>query len=382
MMKTSACSPLIYIITNSYWEETPKIRHQLASSLYQHGYRVVFFERPTNIISFLFGCKSFIRFSSHDCDNFRVVRTFKLCHYQLAFFPWIKYLNNLIESLSFNLSVSLNAIPSPDYIVNFRPDLDFDPLCIRQVPKAFIIHDDFSAQAQWFSRSSVFHMIQRVIKLSDFVFFVSPQLAKKYSPPYSPSMLFLPWSSSYTQPSNSSSRKSILFWGSLGAKAIDYSLIAAAANDLQDFDFHLYGPTQNAIEQSYLEHFFRDISNVFVLGPSELADLDKSRYFCSIAPYIFDLATNKAVYVANKTFNIMSIGLPLIVYGCIDFLEVPGLFNVGVSYSDFIAKILYCYKNFSSLQPAIKSTIEFNTFESRLTMMCSVASFPSITHTS
>jgi|688.fasta_scaffold93777_4 hypothetical protein len=351
------------LFSKSYWNEPQRIRHQVANLLLNHGHQVVFFEKPDLLIS------SFLK---KPCTTrtrkFDVRRTKQLIHHQLRLFSFLRWLNAKYEKISISKKIDfehdLNSI-----IINFNYDYYFlrDIFPFNKI--ITIINDDFVAQSKINKGKHALHALEITCKNSDAVFVVSRILAQQIKNFCTPT-IFLPWAQSkYTKPSNNSTRKSILIWAYIDSR-IDFELIIEIAKKKPELTIDIYGQISPEVEKKthILAKTFKQIK---FYDPIEFIEINFKKYFCTVVPYKNGITSINAVTVPNKTFQLLSMGLPIVAHGIPNFIDNKATFKTNTK-KNFIKRIDTCFSKFYNLQRAIKDLVNKNQPEDRYKKIMSV----------
>lgn len=351
------------IFSKSYWNESPRLRHQVARLLLSHGHQVVFFEKP----DFLFG--SFKNQPlSEDLDAINIRRARQLIHHQLRVSNLLRSLNAMYEKESIGKKIDIEE-EEGSIIINFNYDYYFLRNLFPKNKIITIINDDFVAQSKINKGRHVVESLELTCKISDAVFVVSYPLASQVEKWCNP-QIFLPWAQAgYIRPNNLYSRDSILIWAHVDRR-FDFNLLKEFAIKRPAIKIDFFGPTSASVAQNILE--LRKQFEKFTFNSS--VDLDGivfDKYFCSIIPYLKDVADINAVSVSNKTFQLLSKGMPIVTHGMPNFINDKAIFKTS-SVDGFIGAIDFCYSNFFSLQSSIEDIVLKNQPDSRYKQIMSV----------
>lgn len=330
------------------WDETPRLRHQMAYLLKSQGHEIIFFQKPR----FFWQKKS-----ATTAEGFFLEQTVQLIHHQLRVFKILADLNARQEKQSILSAMKFWCLQENDVILNFNYDYYF----LREIfPKnkiITVINDDFVAQAKFFGGGYAYQALTRCLSRSDSTLVVSYPLERQASVACRPH-LFFPWSdSAYKDIERSEKSKSILLWAHIDGR-IDFSLIDFAAERLNSFQFWIVGPVakNSAIDVAALEDKRK---NIRVMSPHKLDELSLGDFFVSIIPYKKGIGDIEAVTMSNKSLQLMARGLPLVTYGMPYFYEHPAI-KRSDSPEDFARSIEFFYQNFESVQPEIKKFVNQN----------------------
>ena len=78
-----------------------------------------------------------------------------------------------------------------------------------------------------------------------------------------------------------------------------------------------------------------------------------------------------AVTAANKTFQLLSMGLPIVTHGMPNFIENKAIFKTNTK-KNFIKAIDICFSEFNNLQTDIKDLVNQNQSKDRYNKIMSV----------
>ena len=287
----------ISVFTRTCWNEFPRLRHQVALLLARNGHYVTFFEKPENR-------NAVVRKIS---DRLTVVPMPEIIHHQLRPFRFISDAANgfpkrLIHSWFKNS-------PRPDIIINFNYYFYFLKKLFPDIPVCSVINDDFVAQGKPWMKKSIAAQLRDTCTYSDSVLTVSNSLQKKLSEFNSRTFLFFPWAEKkYSPPEKSPVRNVVLYFGHINHR-LNFDLmneIAAAG-----MPFRLIGPVQRTVDMRALKKFLLH-KNVSLLPPVPLANVDFNDVCCSVMPYNLNVESVNACSISNRSFNLLSFGIPLV----------------------------------------------------------------------
>jgi hypothetical protein len=309
------------VFTNTSWSETPRIRHQTARLLRDHGYEVWFFERPSSL------ARRRGPFTEPAEAGVTLVRTRRLAHPQLRVVEPVEWLNARLAAASARAAFARLGVRPDDLVVNFAHDAHFLRRLLPQNRIVTVIHDDFEAQARFPAFGHVTRQLRATCVASDEVLAVSQPLVDRVRE-WRGAELFLPWSvTPYRAPRLSvEGRDTLLFWGSVDT-ALDIPFILRAARELAQsrpaWRIALIGPTQNgeSRRRRVLEPL-QGLTNLVVQGQTALDDLPLERTIAAFIPYARSRSSD-AVTLANKSLQLLARGLPLLITGMPHFIERP-----------------------------------------------------------
>lgn len=336
--------------SKSYWDEVPRLRHQVARLLISNGHDVIFFEKPVYFFQ-----KSKSEFVvDNDCISIKCSK--QLVHHQLRLTDTLQRLNAFYERQQ--ISKYLKKLKSDEYIViNFNYDYAFIRKLFPSNKILTIINDDFVAQAKFFQGRHVRNCLEKTCKISDRVFVVSHPLQdqlKKWSDPE----LFLPWANNpYMKPKKIFNRNSVLIWAHIDRR-IDFDVVEALAAERSDLNIDLIGPV-GSVESKKVKKLKDNYSNINIDQPVEIEMMNADKYFCSLIPYRSNVPDIEAVTASNKTFQLLAKGLPIVTHGMPNFYRHPAIFNCSTIEAVYSA-IDCCHDNFYELQPCIKELVDVN----------------------
>lgn len=351
-----------FLITNSRWEEPPRIRHQVARLLLDHGVRVAFFERPS---------MAWVR---QPCPirevtkDLAIVQTKCLLHAQLRVVPPLAAANAafsrwVLRARRDSLGWSKDAI-----IVNFMHDGAFLRDVFPRQRLITLIHDDFEAQSHfpWFRH--VTRALRATCEVSDQVLAVSTPLVARLKQ-WSPCELFLPWSvREYRAPSAAvGSRKVLLFWGSVDT-AIDVDVVRQLSAECvrrgSDWKVLFVGPTERSDRRRRMTTMLKQFPQVEIHPAAPLDDLPIDSILAAVIPY-GGAPHTKAITLANKSMQLLACGLPLLISGMPAFLRQPFILRIGED-----GEVRDCFDQvmdqFAEWQPLVRAFVESQRPSDRL----------------
>jgi hypothetical protein len=247
-------------------------------------------------------------------------------------------------------------------IINFNYDYYFLRDLFPKNKIITVINDDFVAQAKLNRGRHVARSLEITCKSSDAVFVVSYPLADQVSRWCTP-QLFFPWApSSYIKPRLGRKRAVALVWAHVDRR-IDFSLLKAASERYNKLTYHVFGPVSKDVK-SEVDKLKAASANVIFGDQIALEDMDWDQYFCALIPYRADVGDIKAVTISNKTFQLLSRGMPVVTHGMPHFLVNPAIVKTGDSES-FLSGIARCRLDFHRLQDDIKQLVKENQSSAR-----------------
>ncbi|WP_435230927.1 hypothetical protein ACMAZE_03580 [Pseudopelagicola sp. nBUS_20] len=293
--------------------------------------------------------------------NVTLVRTAFLIHHQLRINSILRFFNEIYEKAWINYTK--NKIDKTAVIVNFNYDYVFVKKVFSNNKIVTIINDDFICQARFNNGNHVKESLKITCQASDQVLAVSHELVDQLSP-YGNVELFLPWAtSSYRIPNkNIYQRKKLLIWGFIDGR-IDEVFLQNIVEAHIEYEFLIVGP----ICDKFLP-FIKKISernqNISLIGTKSLTKLPLDLILCAIVPYRIETRFGRSVTMLNKGFQLLSVGLPLIVRGMPNFIKSKCIFDVDCV-SDFSYALFQVQKNFNNLQSDISHLVNVNSDEQR-----------------
>ena len=338
------------LFSKSFWDETPRLRHQVANLLIDYGHQVIFFEKPD---FFLFPKNTYCK---NNLKRINIIRSKQLIHHQLRLVDPICFLNAQYEKRSI-----INKLKLLDYknaeIINFNYDYYFlrDLFPLNKI--ITIINDDFVAQAKINNGKHVRRTLKKTCINSDAIFTVSYPLAKQVEKWCIPK-IFLPWAQfKYKKPTNLAKRNSILIWAHIDGR-FDFDLLQNFAIRRQNLKIDFIGPVSSKVQKKVFT-LTHNCTNIKCHGPVDFKNINFNRYFCTTIPYLNNIADINAVTASNKTFQLLSKGLPIVTHGMPNFLNSRAIVKTN-SLEEFIKGVDFCLDEFFSLQSIIKKLVSQN----------------------
>ena len=333
------------------YDEAPRIRHQLAELLVGFDHTVIFYQKPVYPFS---GSEQLL--NKVVSDQVEIRQTKQLIHHQIRLFYWLAQINAIYESNQ--ISRSLFNLSDDDIVINFNYDYYFLRNIFPNNKIITVINDDFVAQARFCKGRHVQKSLEKVCCFSDAVLTVSYPLLKQVSQWTDKSFLFLPWTKNeYKSPNFFPNRNALLLWAHID-KRVDLDLLVYILENREKYDIHIVGPINHDLNDKIQSLNLR-YKNLKIFPSTSLDNLNTDHYFCSIIPYKSKVADIEAVTASNKTFQLMSRGLPLVTFGMPYFLEHKAILKAE-SYQDFCEKLDISYHEFSSLQKDIEELVMLN----------------------
>ncbi|MDK8463853.1 hypothetical protein [Marinobacter sp. SS13-12] len=334
------------IFTKSDWEEPPRIRHQFAKMLKENGHEVIFYQKPSYCVSeSLVGAE----------HNISIVRTASLIHHQLRVSGALSFFNEIVERKS--IKASLDNCSDSDIIVNFNYDYYFLRSIFPNNKIITIINDDFVAQARFFGGRYAESALRKTCSISDEVLCVSTPLCEQVERWCKP-RLFLPWTTKEYEEPRETCRDAVVLWAHINDR-VDFDLIQIIALKRPNVEFHLVGPVDVNIANE-VNALVDSNDNIFLLPSASLDEINFDKYFSSIIPYRKGRKGVEAVSASNKTFQLLSKGMPLIVSGMPNFIDSDVIFKTEYV-DDFVKALDECRNDFFKMQGSIEEIVSANT---------------------
>jgi hypothetical protein len=348
----------VVLTTHTLWNEAPRIRHQVARLLRDAGHRVLFLERFGQFGRDRPGSLVEVEHGIWTCRGTR------LLHHQLRVLPVLHRAEAAFVGPQIARIVAAWSGDSDFSVINFMHDGWYLRGSLPGRSITTIIHDDFEAQSRLPFDAHIGWSLSRTCQSSDRVLAVSVPLVERLSRWCKPE-LFLPWAvEPYRAPVNGGcDRRTLLFWGYVD-NALDLSLIRAVAERRQDLRIELVGPTQTRGARERIVSELSGLANVTVQPPRVLSSIDDSSVLCGFLPYRRTRAID-AVSLANKSLQLLSRGLPLLISGMPRFLERPFIVRIDGD-SGIDAAIDSVSAGFGSWQPGIRQFLEEESPHARL----------------
>jgi hypothetical protein len=348
------------VITHTHWDEAPRIRHQVTDLIIGAGHRVWFFERPRVALG--------SRQSALDLGPTGPVRvpTRNLLHHQVRILPALHHLNAVRVRSDLRGASAAAGLLKPMQIINFAHDYWFLRDVFPGSRITTIIHDDFESQSRLPFRAHITWSLRRTCMASDVVFAVSEPLRRRLSS-WCDAKLFLPWAlDPYRAPRAAPSvRRRLLFWGHVDT-AIDPDVVrrlsSALARRGPEWGILVVGPTASK-RRAQVTAPLAKLPNVEILDRTSLDRLPLEDVIAAILPYRDTPAVN-AVTLANKSMQLLARGLPLMVSGMPNFLDLPFVVRMDGEAAD--SAIDRCIEGFEGWQGSIRAFLEANGPDDRL----------------
>jgi hypothetical protein len=344
----------IAIFARTSWSEFPRLRHQVTQLLVSNGHHVTFFEKPD-------GQTGDERKIS---DRLTIVPMPEFIHHQLRPFRFISNgVNRFAERL---IQKYFHLDGEPDLIINFNYYFYFLKKLFPHIPVISIINDDFEAQGKWWMKKNIGFQVEDTCRSSDAVLTVSYPLLTKLSEFNQETFLFFPWAQNkYSPPPITPGRNAILYFGHINHR-LDFELMNEIA--ASGLPFRLIGPVERRVDKTAFRKFLLH-NNVTLLPPCPLGELDFSDVCCSVLPYDLRVKSVNACSVSNRSFNLLSRGIPLIAPA------MPGGIKISddvISYcrkEEFRGCIHYFRNHFYEVQKKIEEALDGNYAADRYALL-------------
>jgi hypothetical protein len=350
------------LLTNTRWDEAPRIRHQVARLLRDAGHRVLFIERAAQA-----GRESRRPICRREAGIW-TMRPTRLLHHQLRVVPALHRVNAAFLVPQLVEACATWSPAGPDAVINFMPDAYFvgDAFPGRRV--VTIIHDDFEAQSRLHFRSHITWALEQTCRASERVLAVSVPLCRRLANCCDPA-LFLPWAvDEYREPLGPvSERNTLLFWGYVD-NAIDLAMVRRVSDSLAasrpGWRMLFVGPTQTRGARRRIAAQFATMRNVDLRDPAGLDALPIDRALAAVLPYRRSPAID-SVTLANKSMQLLARGLPLLISAMPSFLKAEFVFRLDGP-GGIEPAIETCQTAFGGVQPAIRSFLREHSPAARL----------------
>ena len=176
--------------------------------------------------------------------------------------------------------------------------------------------------------------------------------------------IFLPWADEEFKPllKAANVRNKVLFWGYIDGR-VDFDLVKYLALNCPDFVFEFVGPITDKVKH-IADALEKSLLNVVFSGEQDLSEIDLSQFFCSIIPYKSGVADITAVTASNKTFRLLSYGLPLVTFGMPHFIECSVVFKSS-NYEEVFRHLNLVNSAIYELQCGLAEMVSQNSEDSR-----------------
>jgi len=337
----------IAVFTRTSWNEMPRIRHQITDLLTANGHNVTFFQKAESGTSL-----SPEKISEH----LTVVSLPELIHHQLRPLRQIGAAANLFPKKFIRKYYSENQLP--DVVINFNYDFGFLKEIFPSIPLITIINDDFIAQAKPWMKKMITARIAETSSASDAVLTVSYPLQKVLSKYNSNTMLFFPWADkNYSSPVDDKVRNVVLYFGYINHR-IDFTILNKIAEN--KISLRMIGPVQRTVDKTAWQKLLT-YESVSLLSARLLNEVDLSDVFCSIMPYDLNVESVNACSISNRSYNLLSYGIPLLQPALPEALPAPeNVVRYCNTNEDYFSGIEYFRKHFFDSQNEIQKFLSGN----------------------
>lgn len=342
----------LLITTRTSWDEPPRLRHQVANLLLDHGHQVTFVERPSPFAISPRRAKE---------GQLTLLQHFQLIHHQLKPYRWLQKIHATTTRRSLS---RLTDICKFDAIVNFNYDYGF---LREQLPNSrfvTVINDDFEAQARPWMRSAITEQLRETCEVSDSVLTVSLPLQERLSRFDANVDLFFPWpSADYRSPRASERTRDVcLYYGYINHR-LDFSILESLLQE--GLKVRMVGPIEGRKTGKALKSL-AGFDGFELLGPRSLEDVDIDDVCCSIAPYDVRVESVRAVSIGNRAFQLLRVGLPVI------YPQMPGIVTDGgaaimtaADATEFATRVRWCSRYFHQAQGDISDFLSQHSAKKR-----------------
>ena len=337
--------------TKTFWNEPPRLRHQIARLLVADGHRVEFAEHP------YWPGRDRAPGTSAEA-GIGLFRHGELVHHKLRVSPPLRALNAAWTRRSIRKSIGALGTGPDDVIVNFNYEYYFLRDVFPSNPIVTVINDDFITSAPSPLQPSLEHAQRLTCRMSDAVLTPSVALQEQLAA-YCEPELFLPWADiEYRPPAPSTERDLLVYWGAMGRR-VDYDLVDSLAQRLAKEEPQVrilfVGPALAGFEAhpTLTKH-----PNLRHVGQATLDELPLDRAIGGIIPYRSGVPDIDVVVLPNKALQLMARGIPLLVSGMPRFIEGP--YVERLDRGDPVAAIRRVRDGFARLQAPMRELVEHN----------------------
>ena len=344
---------IFYLFTKTNWDEPPRIRHQLADLLIKNNHEVYFFQKPKQNFS--------TKPETNSLNEITLIRYSELLHHQLRPGRYTQIVNG--SFCKKNIRKAIKYLPLPNVIINFNYEYYFLREIFPKINIITLLNDDFVGSAKPWMKKESNRVLLKTIEISDKTITVSNYI-KDYLYPNKNISLFLPWSETgYLKPLEKKERKTIIYFGYINSKRIDLQLLENIIN-YTDYNFIIIGSLEEK-ESSILKSIFNN-KRVRYLGPMDIKSINFEEVFCSIAPYNILHPAVKPITINNRTFQLLSRGIPQVI------VKLPYLLDIDKEIvwqadttNSFVDGIQYFQRNFYKVQKSIEKFVNANNLVAR-----------------
>lgn len=346
----------VLVFSRSFWNEPPRLRHQLTNLLQEYSHKVIFFER---------GSKS-LKIKKFEENGILILRHFEFLHHQLKPFNFLVVVNNFIAKYFIKKAVKEFDI---EFIVNFNYDYSFLKQLFPDTKIITIINDDFVAQGKPWMKESIKRQLSNTCKKSDLVFTVSYPLQRQINEFKVDTSIFFPWAgTTYLEPTfTNNMRDVVLFWGYIDHR-IDWLVIKYLLSEKIKIRF--IGNIQSNVKQEIEE--LKKFSTFELFESQSISSIDFSEICCSILPYNLDVPGVNAISISNRAFQLLTFGVPLIYSNLPELMEAPqNVIRKCYDNKNYLESIKYFTHNFNICQSDISFFLKDHYSEDRYKFLLS-----------
>lgn len=341
--------------TNTKWSEPPRLRHQLARLLMKNGNTIYFFQSPYYLWS-----KRLDLYT--DEKNLYLFQSLKLIHPKLQLNFIMRKIDEFFQIRSIKKQLRNINKYSDCVVINFNYNYSFLRKIFRENKIITIINDDHISKL-YFNKNNLLNMLKETCNRSDKVLTLSKPLQNTLKNFCSPE-IFLPWSDvPYKYPSKISRKNTVLFWGYINYR-IDWNFIIKISDVMKvnfpKFTLMFVGPVEkNANIPKEVFHK----NNIKFNRSKSLSELNLENVLFFINPYKRSDEVDMC-YISNKTFQLLSYGIPVGITGMPNFIDEDFVFRLS---ENNLVNIINKIKNkFFFVQPSIENFVKQNSSNKRL----------------
>jgi hypothetical protein len=296
-----------WVLTRTKWREPPRLRHQLTELLWNLGWSVTFFERPS-----LFGYSMQQReVTGVSKNSLMLMDQPQIAHHQLRPFGPIQSLNARL--MGGHMRRAARLFGAPDLIVNFNYDYGFLVNVFPTTPLITVLNDDFIAQGKPWMKRAIARAQQGTCQASDIVLAVSSLIADQVRAWSKDVRIFYPWvqDAKVVVPRPATQPLAwVLYYGYINHR-VRWDVIEHLLGE--NVNLRMVGPVEGRKAHKFLRLLGRRFGDSLQkVEPRSIENIELGGCIASIAPYDPTVPSVQAIELSNRMLRLLRMGLPII----------------------------------------------------------------------
>lgn len=346
----------ILIFTKTYWEEPPRIRHQLTNLLVEQGHKIIFFEKSS------YKQRKILKYKK---DNINFIRHFELIPNMLRPWGFLDKINNFIAKKIIKKVLNKDAI---DLVINFNYDYTFLKDLFPNKKIITIINDDFIDMAKPWMKKIAKMQLRKTCENSYVTLALSYPLLEQVKQFSNNVELFLPWAENpYKLHKKNIKKDTVLWWGYI-RHDIDWGAIEFLLKE--GISIVMVGPVAKQNNTENIVNKLKKYKNFHLKPSMDLNELEFDHICCSLLSYRKDVEYDRATTISNRGFNLLSNGIPLVYANLPNLIKAPKeVITKCNTNKEYLNAINYFKENWEESQYYIEDFLKQHYAENRLNQL-------------